>query len=114
MRPPPTTPNCPNWTAPPTDPPDPPPHHPSLNPPPHRPSLNPSLQCPPPPPPPPPKRPSAHFYWRGSRVQKREDGPPVPPPYIHPCDRPRPPSVSVKLLSLFRRLRSSVTPNRLR
>ena len=62
--PPPTTPTCPTWTVPPTDPPDPPP--------PHRPSLNP----PPPSNAPLPKGPSAHFYWGGSRVQKRGDAPP--------------------------------------
>ena len=67
---PPTTPNRPTWTPPPTDPPDPPP--------PHRPSLNPP-QCPPPP----PGAFGPFLLGGGGRVQKRGDGPPVPSSHVY-------------------------------
>ena len=60
---------------------DPPPRRPS-QPPPPRTSLNPPPPMPSPPPPPPPWGPSAHFYWGGSRVQKRGD---TPPPWCNPA-----------------------------
>ena len=56
----------------------PPPKSPHLDPPPIAPPPNPPpMPPPPPPPPPPPGGPSAHFYWGGSRVQKRGDVTPV-------------------------------------
>ena len=73
MPPPPPHPKSPHLDPPPppTDPPDRPP--PPMPPPPPPSPPPPPLQCPPPS----PWGPSAHFYWGGSRVQKRGDGPPV-------------------------------------